>query len=96
MLGGFGLSPHQAEHPVGQMGGAGPDLLAIDHPFLADQFTLGRQTGQVAAGVWLGIALTPQHFSPQGGANELRFLLFRAHFQQGGHQHGDPLPAHAR
>ena len=74
----------------------GPDLLAIDDPFVAVQNGSRGQGCQIAAGSGFGITLTPHHFTHNRRANELFFLLLGAHFQQRRHQHGNSLTAQAR
>ena len=95
MLGGVGLGANQAEDPVGQMRGAGPDLLAIDHPLIAIEHGAGAQARQVAAGAGFGIPLAPDGVAAQGGRDELALLGLGADFQQRGHQHRDALSAQA-
>ena len=46
----FRLCAHQAENPVCKMRGAGPDLLAVHHPFVAIKFSLRCEAGEVTAG----------------------------------------------
>ena len=59
MLGRGRIGAHQAEDPVGLVGIAGPDLLAVDQPVIALVLALGLQAGEVGAGAGLGIALAP-------------------------------------
>ena len=53
------VGAHQAEAPVGLVGVAGPDLLAVDQPVVALVLAAGLQAGEVGAGAGLGIALAP-------------------------------------
>jgi hypothetical protein len=95
VLGGVGLGANQAEDPVGQMRGAGPDLLTIDDPLIAIEHSTGAQAGQIAAGAGFGIPLAPDGVAAQGGRDELALLGLGADFQQRGHQHRDALSPQA-
>ena len=53
------VGAHQAEHPVGVLRTAGPDLGAVDHVVISAPQRAGGQRGQVGAGIGLGIALAP-------------------------------------
>ena len=59
VLGRVGLGAEQAEHHVGLVGLAGPDLLAGDDPLVAHQLGARLQRGEVAAGARLAVALAP-------------------------------------
>ena len=48
MLWGIGLGTDETEHVVGLLRAAGPDLLAVDHPLIAIEFTAGLQRGEIA------------------------------------------------
>ena len=96
VLGRVGLAADQAEHPVGGIGRAGPNLLAVDDPPLALQNRAGGQAGQVAAGVGFGVAFAPDDFPAQRGADETLLLLLGAQLQQRGNQIGDSLSTQPR
>src|SRR3546814_1754118 len=68
MLGGVPFGPYQAEDHVRFLGGAGPDLLAVDDEFVAFDPGAGLETGEVRSRSGFGIALAPHHI-----ARERRF-----------------------
>ena len=59
MLLGRGVGAHQAKDPVGVVGIARPDLLAVDDVIVAVALGAGLQGGEVRSGVRLGVALAP-------------------------------------
>src|SRR3546814_17074841 len=63
LLGGVSFGPYQAEDHVRFLGGAGPDLLAVDDEFVALDPAAGLVTGEVRSRTGLGIALARTHFT---------------------------------
>src|SRR5690606_19630196 len=59
------VGAHEEETPVCLPRIAGPDFLAIDHPFVAVQLGSGSQVGKIGTGARLGKALTPKIFTAQ-------------------------------
>src|SRR4030095_8539984 len=84
---GLGLGAAQAEHEVGALRVAGPDLLAVDHPLVAHQLGAGPERGEVASGAGLAVALTPEHLAEHRLRDPLLLLPFFAALEQGRNQH---------
>ena len=79
----------EAEDPVGLVGIAGPDLLAVDDEIVAVIDGRGGEAGEVGAGVGLRIALAPADFAARD-LRQMRLLLFLgAIFQQRRPEHRD-------
>ena len=55
---------------------AGPDLLAVDHPLVSVESGPRRHTRQVAPGVGLAEALTPELLAPEDRRQTPRPLRF--------------------
>ena len=79
----------QAENPVGLIGIAGPDFLAVDQIMVALIDRAGLQRGQIGTGARLGIALTPAYLSASNLRQEMFLLRFGAEVQQCGAKHPD-------
>ena len=69
---GVGADDQQAQ--VGEVGKAGPDLLAVDDEMVAVEHGLGFERSQVAAGVGLGKTLAPD-FVARKDAGQVALLL---------------------
>ena len=95
MLGRLRIGADQAEDPVGLVGIAGPDLLAVDQPMVALVLALGLQRGEVGAGAGLGIALAPADLAARDLGQEVLLLLLGAIFEQRRAEHRD-AEAHQR
>ena len=74
VLGRRRIGAHDQQAQVGDVGVAGPDLLAVDDEVVAVAHALGFERGQVAAGVRLGEALAPD-FVAREDAGQVAFLL---------------------
>jgi hypothetical protein len=59
VLGRVGLGAEQAEHVVRLVRTRGPDLVAVDHPLVADELGARRERREVAARARLAVALAP-------------------------------------
>ena len=95
MLGRGGIGADQAEDPVGLVGIAGPDLLAVDQPMIALVLAFGLQAGEVGAGARLGIALAPAYLAAGDLGQIMLLLRLAAIFEQGRAEHRD-AEAHQR
>src|SRR2546429_9584828 len=60
VLGSFWTGPHEEEAPVGDVGHARPDLLAVDDEVAVVVHRAGLEVGEVRARVGLGEALAPE------------------------------------
>ena len=83
------VGAHQAEAPVGLVGVAGPDLLAVDQPVVALVLAPGLQRREVGAGARLGIALAPADLALDDLRQVLGLLLLVGELQQHRAQHPD-------
>ena len=86
VLGRVRFGTHQAEHHVGVLSARGPDLLAVDDPFVAIELGLGGEGRQVRAGAGFGIALAPRHLAAYRGRHQPLLLLLGAEFEHRRHQ----------
>src|SRR6185312_11260163 len=84
------VGAHQAEAPVGEVGVAGPDLLAIDQPVVALVLAAGLQRGEVRPRARLGVALAPADLAVDDLRDVLGLLLFAGELQQHRPQHPQP------
>ena len=84
---GVGAGEHEA--PVGGVGFAGPDLLAVDDPLVAVEGGPGGQRGEVGAGVGLGVALAPAVLPREDAGQVVALLLLGARDDQGRSDHVD-------
>ena len=75
VLGDVGVGAGEHEDPVGQVAGAGPDLLAVDDPLVAVELGPAPEVAEVGAGVGLGVALAPQVLAGEDAGQEVRLLL---------------------
>src|SRR3546814_7072682 len=83
MLGGVPFGPYQAEDHVRFLGGAGPDLLAVDDEFVAFDPAAGLETGEVRSRSGFGIALAPHHIARERRFDPAPLLLFGAKLEPG-------------
>ncbi len=90
MLGGVGLGPEQAEHVVGGLRFAGPDLVTVDPPAVAVQNRAARQRREIAPRSRLAVPLTPAKVTAKRRGNEAKPLLFAAAVEQSRGEHGGP------
>ena len=72
------VGAHQAEDPVGLVGVARPDLLAVDEEMVAVVFGARRQRRQVGAGVGLRVALAPADLAARDLRQVFALLRFAA------------------
>src|SRR3546814_8137286 len=91
MLGCVRLGPDQAKDHVCLLGGAGPDLLAIDNKLAVFDVRAGLEVGEVRPGTGFGIALAPDNIAFQRGFDPAPFLFLGAEFAQGRPEHRDSL-----
>ena len=78
MLWGVGISSAEHEDPVGELASGRPNLLAVDDPLVAVEHGLTTETGQIGAGVRLGVPLTPDVLAADDAREEMLLLLFSA------------------
>ena len=64
--------------PIGPFATGGPDLLSVEDPLIAFEACAGLHVGEIAAGVGLGVALTPDFLARDDAGEELLFLFFGA------------------
>src|SRR5205814_8872415 len=64
--------------PVGQMTGRGPDLLAVDDPFVAVLHRTGAEVAEVGPGVGFRVALAPLVLSGEDPRQVVLLLLLGA------------------
>ena len=94
-----GVGASQHEDHVGGVARRGPDLLAVDDPLVAVELGLAAEVGQVAAGVGLGVALTPHVGAVEDAGDVVRLLLVGAPVQDRVADHADAeavVPARRR
>ncbi len=84
------IGPHQAEDPVGLVGVAGPDLLAVDDPVVTLVFRPRLDRRQIGPRARLGIALAPANLPAHDLGQEALLLFLGPEGQQGRAQHPDP------
>src|SRR3546814_10682178 len=82
MLGCVRLGPDQAKDHVCLLGGAGPDLLAIDNKLAVFDVRAGLEVGEVRPGTGFGIALAPDNIAFQRGFDPAPFLFLGAEFER--------------
>src|SRR3546814_8396856 len=77
MLGCVRLGPDQAKDHVCLLGGAGPDLLAIDNKLAVFDVRAGLEVSEVRPGTGFGIALAPDNiaFRSEEHTSELQSLM---------------------
>ena len=59
-FGRVGVGAGEQEDVVGEVAGRRPDLLAVDHPFVAVERGPAAEVAEVGSGVRLGVALAPE------------------------------------
>src|SRR5581483_4225339 len=91
----IGVRAGEHMDPVGVLGVARPDLLAVDDEVVAVGHGAGLQAGEVGAGARLGEALAPEHVGACDRRQEALLLLLVAVHHDAGADHVDPLPAAA-
>ena len=91
MLGRVRFGPHQAKDHIRLLGGAGPDLLPVDHEIAIFDPGAGLESGEVRSGPGLRIPLTPDYLAFEGWLDPFPFLGFGSEFQQCWNEHGDSL-----
>ena len=99
VLGHVGVGAAQGEDHVPVQAGAGPDLLAVDHPFVAVELGPAPEVGQIGAGVRLGVALAPDVGAVEDAGDVVLLLLLGAPVEDGVADHRDAEPvvgAHGR
>ena len=81
----------EAEDPVGDVRGGGPDLRAVDGVRLAvgGELGLGLQRREVGTRARFGITLTPVHFARADVGQETLLLFLRAVTHQDRREHAD-------
>ena len=89
MLLGLGIRAHEAKNPVGVVGVARPDLLAVDEIMVALVLGLCLQRSKVGAGARLRIALAPADFATRDLGQVFLLLRLIAVFQQRRAEHPD-------
>src|SRR3546814_17841249 len=94
MLGGIPFVPYHAEDHVRFLGGAGPDLLAVDDEFVAFDPGAGLETGEVRSRSGFGIALAPHHFARERRFDPAPPLLLGHTLEHGRHQTRTALIGH--
>ena len=78
----------QTERPIGPPGARGPDLRAVEHPFVAVADGRREGPGQVRATAGLGEELHPEGLALENGRDVEGLLLFGAELQNDGHARG--------
>src|SRR5262249_14566229 len=68
-------------------GVAGPDLLAREHPLVADELRARRERGEVAARTGLAVALAPGELARERAPDVGAALLLGAALEQRRHEH---------
>ncbi len=87
---GLGLGAHEAEHVVRLLRRAGPDLLTVDDPLVADQLASRLEAREIAARAGLAVPLTPDHVTEDRRPDELLLHPLFAALEQRGDQHHRP------
>ncbi len=70
--------------PVGDVGAARPDFLAVNDPFVAVAFGFGFEASDIGAVLGFGVALAPDFVAVENVGDEAFFLPVGAHFDEGG------------
>ena len=83
------VGAHQAEAPIGEVRGRGPDLLAVDDVVVAVALGRGLERGEVRAGAGLGKALAPPIVEIGGARQKALLLLLGAELDQHRTDHRD-------
>src|SRR5207247_4735661 len=78
-----GLGAAEEEAPVGDVGVAGPHLLAVHDEAVAPALAARAERAQVGAGAGLGEALAPEVLAREEPAEEARALRVRAVAEDG-------------
>src|SRR5262249_14952660 len=81
----------QAEHHVGIDRVAGPDLLAAQHPLVADELGARLERCEIAARAGLAVALTPGELAGQRPLDVLAALLLGPALEECRHEHARAL-----
>ena len=89
-LGGVGAAQH--EDPVGGVAAGSPDLLAVDHPFVAVEHGARAQVGEVRAAVGLAVTLAPAVLARDDLGQEVALLLLGTALDDGVADHRDAEP----
>ncbi len=99
VLGGVGVRAAGEPDPVGLLGVAGEDLLAVDDPVVAVPYGAGPQRRQVRPGLGLAVADREDEVAAEDAGQEVRLLLLgpvrhqgRADRVQGDHGDGGARP----
>ena len=89
VLGRFRVRAGQQDPVIGEVGTGGPDLLAIDHPFIAVLDGASLNTRNVRTGGWLGEELAPDFLAAKRLFNVALLVLVRAEGDHGRHTHAE-------
>jgi len=89
VLAGGGIGADQRIHPVRLVSVRGPDFAAINYKMIASIPGGGFQARQVRAGIGLGEALAPAHFTASHRGEQVFLLRFAAELQQHRAKHPD-------
>src|SRR5881296_2852035 len=94
VLGSFWTGPHEEEAPVGDVGHARPDLLAVDDEVAVVGHRAGLEVREVRASVGLGEALAPELFCGQDLLQEAPLLGRRPVLHERRPEHRDAAAVH--
>ncbi len=76
------ICSHECEHPLGMMAPRRPDFLPLHDEMIAVERRARRKTGEVRAGTWLGITLSPDHRTVENRRQMTRLLRRTAEFHE--------------
>ena len=79
---GVGVGPTHDEAPIRPLCTRGPDLLTVQDPLVTLELGAGLHTGEIRAGVGLGIALTPDLIARQNFRQESLLLILGSKMDQ--------------
>ena len=75
------IGAHETENPIGLVGVARPDFLAVDDEMIASVLGARCERGEIGSGVRLGITLAPADFAAHDRRQKFLLLRFRPIFQ---------------
>jgi len=89
VLGRIGIGAGESEYVIGQVAGGCPDLLPVQHPLVTVELRAQSEASEIAAGIRLAVALTPDVVVGENARQVVPLLLLGAPLKESVPEHGD-------